>query len=429
MQCTIPDSTTSLRGEVERIFFASANFCAGRFLTKGGAHIQFAGNIVPKERQPLVFHGRFTTHPKYGRQFEVTGMEFDQRLDATGLANYLANNPGIKGIGPVKARTIADRFGSDFERALVETPERIAEVAHVALSVIEDLRERWLETSKTNAAMTALSAYGLTHHQVITLVKKLGNSAVGIIQRDPYVIVREIDGFGFKKVDKIARQVGIAKDDPSRIRAGITFCVDDALDQGDCWVEYEELLDRANALLIMDCLDSRSRIETELDGLIDRGVLTCYAADCRFLVAKPAIRQMEEELSEVFAQGRKSNPHTLNDTGFANASLNTKQRQAVDAAIGSSISLISGGAGSGKTFTIAAITEVYEANDLKVVLCAPTGKAAKRIEESTGRQAQTIHRLLGFNGHEYARGADNPISADVLIVDEASMIDVPLAWR
>lgn len=429
MQCAIPDTHTTLRGEVERIFFSSANFCAGRFLTKGGASVPFVGNVVPKENEPLVLHGKFVKHPKYGQQFEVASMEFDQRLDASGLANYLANNPDIKGIGPARARAVADEFGHDFDRALIESPEQIAEIARVPLSVIEGLRDRWLETAQTNAAMTALAAYGLTHHQISKLVKKLGNSAVGIIQRDPYVIVGEIDGFGFKRIDKIARQAGISKDDANRIRAGIIFCVDEALDRGDCWVEYEELLTRANTLLVMDCLDSRARIESHLDNLIDQEVLTCYSAECRFLVAKPAIRKMEETLALVFAESKKGNPHALSDANSPNAKLNVRQTQAVNAATNHSISLICGSAGSGKTFSISAIAEIYEADGLRVVLCAPTGKAAKRIEESTGRPAQTIHRLLGFNGKIYSRDADNPISADVLIVDESSMVDVPLAWR
>ncbi len=164
------------------------------------------------ENQPLVLHGEFVKHPKYGRQFEVTSIELDRQMDARGLANYLANNPDIKGIGPAKAKIIAERFVSDFERSLIDEPEKIAEAAKVPLPVIESLRVHWLETSHINQAMTALSAYGLTHHQVTKLVKKLGNNAVGIIEHDPYVIVGEIDGFGFKRIDKIARQVGIDKD-------------------------------------------------------------------------------------------------------------------------------------------------------------------------------------------------------------------------
>ena len=387
------------------------------------------------ENQPLVLHGKFIKHPKYGLQFEVASMEFDRQLDARGLANYLANDPDIKGIGPAKARIIAEQFGANFEQCLVDEPGKIAEVAKVPLSVIEALRDHWLETSHINQAMTALAAYGLTHHQVTKLVKKLGNNAVGVIQRDPYVIVGEIDGFGFKRIDKIARQVGIEKDEPSRIRAGIVFCVEDALDQGDCWVEYEDLLGRANELLVMDCLDSREQIERHLDNLIDEKALSCYPADCRFLVAKPFIRSIEEELARVFAGSAKPSP-CLGDKSNLQAEvkrvaprLNPKQFDAAISAAAHSISLISGGAGSGKTFTVAAITRLCDEHDLRVVLCAPTGKAAKRMEETTGRDASTIHRLLGFNGKTYSRDSENPISADVLIVDEVSMVDVVLAWH
>lgn len=362
-------------------------------------------------------------------------MEFDRQLDARGLANYLANNPDIKGIGPAKARIIAERFGSNFEHSLINEPEKIAESAHVPVSVIESLRGHWLETSSVNAGLTALSAYGLTHHQVTKLVKKLGNNAVGIVERDPYIIVGEIDGFGFKRIDKIARQVGIAKDNPNRIRAGIVFCVEDALDRGDCWVEYEDLIHRANKLLVMDSLDSRERIEKHLDTLIDENALTCYSADCRFLVAKPEIRRMEEDLAAVFAGGSKPNPHfesieTLDaDVLRIVPGLKPRQHEAVISAARHSISLITGGAGVGKSYTISAITKLCDERGLRVILCAPTGKAAKRMEESTGRPASTIHRLLGFDGKTYARDRENPIAADVIVVDEASMICVALTWH
>lgn len=434
----MPSTTTQhirIRGEVERVFYSSADFSAGRFITERGERVLFAGNVVVSENQPLVLHGKFVKHPKYGRQFEVASIELDRQMDARGLANYLANNPDIKGIGPAKAKIIAERFGSNFERSLIDEPEKMAESAKVPLSVIESLRVHWLETSHVNQAMTALAAYGLTHHQVTKLVKKLGNNAVGIIEHDPYVIVGEIDGFGFKRIDKIARQVGIAKDNPNRIRAGLAFCIEEALDQGNCWVEYEDLLNRANKLLVMDTLDSREQIEKHLDELIDKKALTCYAADCRFLVAKPEIRQMEEDLARVFARGRGINPHFTDVPDLdsiirhTSSNLNLRQHEAVMMACKHVISLITGGAGSGKTFTIDALTRLCESRNFKVVLCAPTGKAAKRMEESTERPASTIHRLLGFDGKTYSRNSENPISADVLVVDEASMIDVALAWH
>lgn len=429
------NQSVTVRGRIETVFYAGPRFSAGRLTTADGDEVQFAGRLFARENEPVVLNGRWVTHPKYGRQFEVEGMEYDLDLDADGLANYLANHPEMKGIGPVKARLIAERFGHDFDRIITDDPGQIAEAARLSPEAVQKLRVEWLKTRETNKAITWLAAFDLTHHQVTSLVKKFGNDALGLLKADPYIIVREVRGFGFKRVDKIARKMGTAKDDPARIRAGVLHCVNESLDQGDCWIEFEELIDQANVLLVMDVLDSRDRIEQALDRLIDEKALVCVSHGGRFIVAKPEIRAMEEDLAKVFRNGGAPNPHfpdrdRLPDMVVETApQLNAGQRQAAVTAIRHSISLISGGAGSGKTFTVSAITGVYEEQGLRVILAAPTGKAAKRLEQVVGHQAGTIHRLLGFNGKDYARGPDDPIDADVIIVDEVSMVDVPLAWH
>ncbi|MDY0373730.1 MAG: AAA family ATPase [Candidatus Izemoplasmatales bacterium] len=429
------NQSVTVRGRIETVFYAGPRFSAGRLTTADGDEVQFAGRLFARENEPVVLNGRWVTHPKYGRQFEVEGMEYDLDLDADGLANYLANHPEMKGIGPVKARLIAERFGHDFDRIITDDPGQIAEAARLSPDAVQKLRVEWLKTRETNKAITWLAAFDLTHHQVTSLVKKFGNDVLGLLKADPYIIVREVRGFGFKRVDKIARKMGTAKDDPARIRAGVLHCVNESLDQGDCWIEFEELVDQANVLLVMDVLDSRDRIEQALDRLIDEKVLVCVSHGGRFLVAKPEIRAMEEDLAKVFRNGGAPNPHfsdrdRLPDMVAETApQLNAGQRQAAVTALRHSISLISGGAGSGKTFTVSAITGVYEEQGLRVVLAAPTGKAAKRLEQVVGHPAGTIHRLLGFNGKDYARGPDDPIAADVIIVDEVSMVDVPLAWH
>lgn len=432
------ENETRIKGRVERVHFSSPAFTAGKLRTESGDIIQFAGRIFAQEDDRLVLCGKWTTHAKYGRQFQVASMEYDQDLDVEGLANYIAKHPDIKGIGPAKARVIAERFGRDFERYLTEEPGAIAEAAHVPLETIELLRDNWVETRSVNQAMTTLSAFGLTHLQVTTLVKKFGNAAIGMLRSDPYAIVRLVPGFGFKRVDKIAREkMGAPKEHPGRIRACVIFCVEDALDQGDCWIDYEHLVDKANTLLVMDCLDSRERIEKALDGLIDAGDLSCYTADNRFLVAMPEIRRMEEELALVFKQGARPNPRfsELGDDAIrktissAASGLNRDQYRAVATALRHTISLVTGGAGSGKTFTISALVGICQEHNHSVILAAPTGKAAKRMEEVVGIDAMTIHRLLGYDGRSFERTADRPIDTDILIVDEVSMVDVPLAWH
>jgi len=425
--------TVTLRGRVEAVFYASPQFSAGRLRTIDGDLASFAGSLMVREHDPVVLHGSWERHPKYGRQIKVTHFAFDQRMGPEGLAYYLAHHPDIKGIGPVKARRIADNFGDDFDRVIDEEPERVAQVAKVPLAAVHALRDEWLRTRALNSSLTWLASFELTHHQMTALIERFGNAIVTVMKTDPYLLVREVPGFGFKRVDVVALKMGTAKERPSRIRAGVVHCVAERLDQGDCWVDYEDLVELANALLAMDVPDSRERIEQALDALIEEGALACPSIGGRFLVAQPQIHEMECDLGRFFTKRLRSNHHFLGVqedeilVGFPE--LNTPQRRALLAAARHNLVLISGGAGSGKTFTVAAIHRLYEDRGLDVVLAAPTGKAAKRIEQVVGSSAFTIHRLLGFNGKTFQRGPDDPIPADVVIVDEVSMVDVPLAWH
>jgi exodeoxyribonuclease V alpha subunit len=435
MQRKITNTPERIRGRIERVYYAGPKFSAGRLLTATGEEIQFAGNLFAQECQPVVLLGSWTTHPKYGRQFKVDGMEYDLELDPEGLIHYLANHPEITGIGPVKARIIVEKFGDAFEKTLIDEPESIAKAARLSIEVANRLRNEWLKNRSVNSVLAWLSAFGLTHHQVTTLVEKLGGNCLNILKHDPYILIREIRGFGFKKVDRIARKLGTPKDYKPRIRAGLQYCVREALDNGHCWIEYEHLVDQANLLLVMDTLDSRVCIEKVLDELVEEKTLACESHAGRFVVALPEIIRMESELSALFGQAQDSNPHFRSTASFdalierCSVTPNDKQFEAIRSALSHCLSLISGGAGSGKSFTVAAINAICEDCDLTVVLAAPTGKAAKRLEEVSGRSGTTIHRLLGYNGKSFARNKEDPIDADVLIVDEFSMVDVPLAWH
>ena len=422
----------SLRGIVEVVFYSGPAFSAGRLRTSDGHLITFAGKVFARENDAVKLEGQWTNHPKYGRQFAADCMGFDQEMNADGLANFLANHPDVKGIGPAKARLIADHFGAHFDAAIRSQPLAVAAIAKGPVEAILDLQRIWIANSDFNAAMTYLSRFGLTHHQVTTLVGKFGSQVVPILEKDPYVLMREITGYGFKRVDKIARKMGTPKDLPSRIRAGLHYSVLAALDDGDCWVEYEDLLDRANTLLVMDTLDSREVIEGHLEALIAEGRLFSQPFE-RLVVADPEIHRMETELAEILKTAGERSPHAVTEVEHLldaeGGELNPEQRDAVRNALNFSISLMTGGAGSGKTYAVSTIASIAERLELKIVLAAPTGKAAKRLEEVVGHEASTIHRLLGFNGNTYARDALNPIEADILVADETSMMDVPLAWR
>lgn len=426
---------TTLRGRVASVFFSSPEFSAGRIETSSGDLQSFAGKLYARAGEAVVLHGRWDTHPKYGRQFQAETLEYDTRLTVEGLAQYLANHPEMKGIGPARAERIAREFGDGFEDALRDRPEDVARAAKVPVEVIGRLREEWDRNAVFNATFTKLSAFGLTHHQVTTLVGKFGNSVVGLLEENPFLLVREITGFGFKRVDEIARKIGTDKEHPERLRSGVLHCVHERLDAGDCWIEHDDLVEQANTLLILDSLDSRRRIEQALDELVASGALASASFSGRFLVALPDILKKETEIGAILKRAAGNNPHfgEGDDPGSlalaAAPGLNERQHEAVEASLTSAVSLITGGAGSGKTYSVSAITKIYQDAKRSVILAAPTGKAAKRMEQVVGIPAQTLHRLLGYNGRTFQRGADQPIEADLLVVDEAGMIDVVLAWH
>ena len=424
-------TSATVCGVVDTVYHAATNFSAGRIRTADGGTVRFAGKVFVRENEPVSLRGRWEEHPTFGRQFHAEWLNAQGDLDPAGLANFLANHPQVSGIGPAKAKLIADTYGARFDEVLRRNPNAMARVAKVSIETIENLRAVWGQSAALNASMTYLASFGLTHFQVTTLVEKLGNHVVPILQENPYLLVTEVPGFGFKRVDKIARQLGTPKELASRLKAGLRYLIDAALDDGDCWVEYEELLDRANLLLVLDNLDSRGRIERQLEQLITEKILACepYA---RLVVADPGIYRMETYLDRIFRGAWEPNPNSerlIAGYDAFNRNLNADQRAAAINAFAYLISLMTGGAGSGKTFTIRSLIDSCEQQSLSYALAAPTGKAAKRLEQSVGRPAQTIHRLLEFNGTSFGRGPDNQLEAQFLVIDEVSMVDVPLMYR
>ena len=222
------NSPAKLRGRIERVYYAGPKFSAGRLLTSTGDEIQFAGNLFARENQPVVLVGTWATHPKYGRQFKVDAMEHDLDLNPEGLIHYLANHPDIKGIGPVKARLIVEEFGDSFEETLIESPELIASKARISLEAVGCLRNEWVKNRSVNTVLAWLSAFGLTHHQVTTLVDKLGGSViVGDHNQLPPVgpgnILRDLihsNAIPSVILDKVVRQAGVLKENSTAILKG-----------------------------------------------------------------------------------------------------------------------------------------------------------------------------------------------------------------
>ncbi len=428
-----PGKMTALRGVVSLVYFTSDKFTAGRIIGDGGAETSFAGKFGGlREKDRVVLYGEFGVHAKYGRQFDAQRFEYDTDFDIEGIANYIASNPEMRNIGMARAVRIARFCGDGFDRIVTNEPERLTAISGVTIETARTLQAEWVKHKEHNKCMTRLAAYDLTHRQINSLIDRYGNNAARVIEENPYRLIADVPGYGFKKADMLARKAGVPKSSPHRIRAAIHYLIECALDDGDCLVEYRDLIARADKLLILDTLDSRALIEAQLDAMLDESDrLICHAHENQFFVALKSIYEMEKSISEAFADNAR--PNTKLDAERAAAiipdSLNVGQRAAALSAIENAVCLISGGADTGKTYTVSCIVDIYCDADLSVALAAPTGKAAKRMEQATNMEASTIHRLLGYDGHIFHRGPDNPIEADVLILDEVSMLDVPLCWR
>jgi exodeoxyribonuclease V alpha subunit len=435
------NAAVTVRGRVEAVFFSSPKFSAGRLRVADGSQIMFAGPMMAAVHDALILTGAWTVDARYGHQLKVTSFTFDQDLDASGLAHFLANHEDIRGIGPVKAERIALTFGRDFDQVIEHEPQRVADVAKVSAEVIDQLRTVWLQYRAFNTVATWLASFGLTHYQIKSLIQQFGNSTAALLKRDPYLLADALPGFGFRRLDDVARKMGIAKEHPSRVRAGIVSCVDERVGEGDCWVDYMELIELANKVLVLDSDNSRTRIEDELDQLISADRLACESINGRLLVATVGLARMEQEIARILLHQGGANPHDEDGALrrlalLSSAGLNQGQREALYAAAGRNLVIISGQAGAGKTFLVSSICKIYDRMGKSVVLAAPTGKAAKRIEQVVGRIAQTLHRLLGYNSREFELGPRSPttparrfIDADVVIIDEVSMMDVPIAFQ
>ncbi|OQA87744.1 MAG: ATP-dependent RecD-like DNA helicase [bacterium ADurb.Bin236] len=423
----------ALRGTVTHIYFTSDRFTAGRILPETGPETSFAGKFGGlKESSRVILHGAFSVHEKYGEQFQALRFEYNTEFDVEGIANYIASNPEMKGIGMARAVKIARFCGDDFDRIVTEEPEKLMAIPGVTSAIANALHNEWVKHKEYNRCMTQLAAFDLTHKQIMALIDKYGNNAAVIIQENPYRLIEDVRGYGFKKADTIARKAGTSKSSPYRIRSAITFVIENALNDGDCFVEYRELIARADKILILDSLDSRELIEEQLECLLkESGKIICHPRENQFFIALKSIYEMERFIAARFRDNVR--PNKKLDVDGASAcipdTLNDGQQEAVRSAIKNAVSLISGGAGTGKTYTVSCIVDLYRDSDLSVVLAAPTGKAAKRLEQATGASASTIHRLLGYDGSSFQRGPDNPIDADILILDEVSMLDVPLCWH
>lgn len=445
----------TLTGTVERVYYSSERFAAGQLRLANGDVAPFRAKFSCNEGQHVTFRGAWVTDPKYGRQFDAQSLVYEMDITSAGLAHWLCSNPAFFGIGPVKSKLIADAFGENFDEMIRHDPATVMRVGKLTASQIKILQREWIASAERNGLFTWLSQYELTPTQMNNLYERYGMDARRILENDPYILCREVDGYGFARTDLIAQKMGTPKMHPGRLRACLNDLVYSITDAGHCWIEARELLKMAENKLGVDTLLEREQVKRTARDMCAAGELvyetTAGEQGTITRIAHPAIYRAEKFLLDTFREARAYPPADA-PTGDQLEylidmlpDLHPTQERALRMALASRICVISGEAGTGKTYLLNAIRRAFHLRGKTVLMCAPTGKAAKRIEELCNRDAPagddhripafTIHGALGYNPfsgndeEKWAFNRENPLDCDVLLVDECGMLDVLLAQR
>ena len=383
--------------------------------------------------------GNYTTHPVYGKQFQIASYVEKMPEDALAMERYLGSG-AIKGIGAALAARIVRRFGDDTMRIVEEEPERLAEIKGISEKKTMEIAEQMTEKADMRRAMIFLQKYGISLNLGAKIYQKYGQTVYGVLQENPYRLAEDISGVGFRIADEIASRIGIHTDSDYRIRSGMLYTLLQASGEGHIYLPKEELFSRASGLLGVDS----SYMEKHLmDMVVDRKLILKETEDgavvypTRYYYLELNSARMLCELNILCPEDEEMMEKRINriekETGTR---LDEMQKQAVAAAASHGLFILTGGPGTGKTTTINAIIRYFEEEGAELRLAAPTGRAAKRMTEATGYEAQTIHRLLELNGMpeeeqegravHFDRNSENPLEADVIIIDEMSMVDIAL---
>ena len=432
----------TIEGYVDHIIFQNRdNGYTVACLVSQGEEITCVGNFrFLSEGETIRARGTYTRHPSYGRQFSVDSYESVIPQDSLAMERYLGSG-AIKGIGAALAARIVRKFGDDTLRIIEEEPERLAEVKGISERKAREIADQVEEKADMRKAMMFLQQYGITQTLGMKIYRQYGQEMYGVLKENPYKMAEDIPGVGFKIADEIAARIGIHTDSDYRIRSGLLYILLQASGEGHVYLPKEVLLKRARDLLGVE----QEYMEKHLMDLsIERKIvireIKREGAPVQTAVYAASYYQVELHVAQML--------HTLNlqDTvkedvleekieriqRGTGVELDEKQKEAVREAVKNGLLIITGGPGTGKTTTINAIIRYFEMEDLDICLAAPTGRAAKRMTETTGYEAKTIHRLLELSGGpeqaqenvRFERNAQNPLEADVIIIDEMSMVDI-----
>lgn len=383
--------------------------------------------------------GEWVDHPTYGPQLKVASIKTIEPTGILDIERYLASG-AIKGVGPSIAKRIIKKFGKDTFRIIEEEPERLIEIKGISERIAREIATQLEERKDLRDTIMLLQKYGVSNNMAIKLYDTYGIGVKSILNENPYRLAEEVDGIGFKKADEIASKIGIKTDSQFRLQSGIIYVLTQASVDGHVYLPEPLLLARAYELLGVP----QSLIEAELPNLIiDKRLMTHlvddekrYYVPLMYFEELGSARMLHDLAEYRIRVSEKKFEDKINDIqSELDIELDELQRQAVKTAVENGLFILTGGPGTGKTTTINSIIRYFVSEGMDIMLAAPTGRAAKRMTEATGYEAKTIHRMLELSGSaeehgraKFERNSDNPLEADAIIIDEASMVDVHLFY-
>ena len=429
----------TFKGYIDHFLFNKNGY--GVFeLDTGEEDLICVGNFAGIDQGEMVeVAGDFVDHPIYGIQLKIEKIEVIEPDGVIDIERYLASG-AIKGVGPTIAKRIVKKFGEDTLRIIDEEPERLAEIKGISERIAIEIGTQVLEKKELRDTVIYMQKYGISNKMALKLYDRYGNLARTFVEENPYKFAEEVDGIGFKKADEIAKKVGIKVDSVYRIKCGIEYVLSEASMDGHVYLPKEEVLGRAYELLGVP----ETEIEDQLSNLMmdkrivikeEEGSVNCYLSMMYYEELACARMLHELNLKDKHAKSSDIEKKLAEIEKSENITIDDKQRQAVEMAVNNSMFILTGGPGTGKTTTINIIIKYFYEKGLDIMLAAPTGRAAKRMTETTGYEAKTIHRMLELNGEageggraRFERNEESPLEADVVIIDEMSMVDIHLFY-
>jgi exodeoxyribonuclease V alpha subunit len=446
-QETASSGLAVLEGVLERITFASeeTGYTVARVDTgRSGDLLTVVGSLLGAQPgESLRMEGRWGSHPQYGKQFTVENYTTILPATIQGIRRYLGSGL-IKGIGPVFADRIVTHFGLDTLDIIEQEPKRLIEVPGLGPKRTKKIAAAWEEQKAIKEVMVFLQGVGVSTSIAVRIYKKYGDASISVVKNEPYRLAADVWGIGFLTADRIAQSVGIPHDSQERVKAGLQYALSQSTDQGHCFLPEEQLIADGVKLLQVDTglvIECLAELAAEPEGVVREqvpgpegdGLVTAvylvpfHRAELSLAGRLRRLLRSDEDRMPGFhdVDWEKALGWLAGRTG---ASLAPEQEQAVRLALTEKVAVLTGGPGCGKSFTVRSIVELARAKRAKVVLAAPTGRAAKRLAELTGAEASTVHRLLELKpGGDAAYDQDRPLDADLVVVDEASMLDLLLA--